>query len=81
MPWEDRIRTRHQPSHTPTTTPTTAPYRAITADSRTIIRRIWERWVPTARSIPNSWWRSVVDNASVLTMPSTAMTTLSASSA
>jgi hypothetical protein len=41
--------------------------------SRTIVRS-FRRLRPTARSVPTSRVRSMTDNASVLTMPSTAMT-------
>ena len=61
--------------------PSTAPSTAITTDSSRIISRSCRRLTPIARSSPISRVRSMTESASVLTMPSTAMTTAKTSSA
>jgi hypothetical protein len=62
-------------------TPRTAPITAVMSASPRMIWRICRRDAPTARSSPISRVRSYTDSASVLTMPSRAMSTDSASSA
>ena len=59
----------------------TAPKKLMTIDSQRIIRRTCLRSVPTARSIPISRVRSMIDRARVLTTPKMAMITLSPSRA
>ena len=61
--------------------PMMAPKSAICTDSTVIIVRIWPRCVPTARSMPISWRRSITPRVRVLIIPSTAMMTARASSA
>ena len=43
-------------------------------DSQRTVARSWLRVIPTARSRPSSRLRSMIDSASVLAMPKSAMT-------
>ena len=52
---------------------------AVITDSARTIRRTCRRHMPTARSMPSSRVRSCTDSASVLTIPSSATMTDSAS--
>ena len=61
------------PNTTPMAMPSRPPKTAITTDSSRIMRRVWRRLVPTARSRPISRVRSITDSARVLMMPSAAM--------
>ena len=70
-----RPRTRVTPTCMPTATPSTPPITAMITDSHRIMARSWRRDIPTARARPSSRVRSTIDSASVLTMPSTAMST------
>ena len=63
------------------TIPITAPNVARMTDSDRIIARTWGRRMPTARSRPISLVRSSTDSISVFTMPMSAISTASASSA
>ena len=63
----------------PRAAPLTAPISEITADSQRTIARTWLRVMPTARSRPSSRVRSKTESASVLTMPSRAISTASRS--
>ena len=65
----------------PISMPMTAPKTAICTASNVIMVRTWRRWVPTARSIPISWRRSITPKVKVLTIPRMAMITASASKA
>jgi hypothetical protein len=75
-----RVETNATPKPTPIVRPSTAPKTEITTDSGRTMRRNCHRVMPTARSRPISLVRSITDSASVLTMPSTAMTSDRASS-
>jgi hypothetical protein len=57
------------------------PKTAVSTDSTVTVPASWSRPSPTARSRPISRVRSMTDRASVFTMPSTAITTESPSSA
>ena len=63
----------------PSGRPSAAPIRAVITLSCRIIRRVWRRVIPTARSIPSSRVRSKTDSASVFTIPKRLMITESAS--
>ena len=65
----------------PSVTPVKAPKKLITIDSQRIIVRTCLRSIPTARSIPISRVRSMIDSARVLITPKIAMITLSPSRA
>ncbi len=68
------VRWNNTPKIVPSTTPMTAPTSEIVTASRRTMERNCERARPTARSRPISRVRSMTDSASVLMMPSTAMT-------
>jgi len=73
-------RTSAQPKNTPIAKPRTVPCKATITDSQRIVLRSWQRVIPTARITPSSRVRSKIDRASVLPMPSSAMTIASARS-
>ena len=58
----------------PTTMPTTAPNVDTMIASQRTVRRVWRLFMPTARIRPISLVRSNTPRASVIEMPSTAMT-------
>ena len=61
------------PNTTPMTRPRNVPSRAMITDSQRTLERSWRRVMPTARSSPSSWRRSMIDSPSVLAMPNRAM--------
>jgi hypothetical protein len=74
IPWFFWARTSAQPKNTPTSRPRSVPCEAMITDSKRIVVRSWRRVIPTARITPSSRVRSKIDRASVLPMPSSAMT-------
>src|SRR4051812_17694334 len=80
-PWSASGRETISENTTPSTVPRTAPMPAVITDSQVTTQRTWLLLMPTARSIPSSRVRSWIESASVLTMPSSATITDSASSA
>ncbi len=67
MPRSARSKTAARPS--PTGIPSAAPRSAVITASCLIIRRVWRRVMPTARSIPISRVRSKTVRTSVFTIP------------
>ena len=65
---------RATPISVPTTMPTTAPNVDTMIASQRTVRRVWRLFIPTARIRPISRVRSNTPRASVIEMPSTAMT-------
>ena len=75
MPSSASAPTIAQPKNTPMPSPSAVPNRAMITDSQRTDDRTCARLMPTARSRPSSRFRSWIDSASVLAMPSRAMTT------
>ena len=73
--------TSASPIRVPMTIPITAPNVARITDSDRIIARTCGRRMPTARSSPISLVRSSTESMSVFTIPMSAISTASASSA
>ena len=81
MPSPSSAFTIAHPKPVPIARPSVVPSRAMIVASQRTAARICERVIPTARSKPSSRVRSKIDSASVLAMPSRAMTIASASRA
>ena len=80
MPWSASAVTSAQPKKTPISRPSTVPCRAMITDSQRMTDFSWLLVIPTARNSPSSRVRSKMDSASVLPMPSRAMTIANPSS-
>ena len=65
----ESARSKSSASPSPTGIPSAAPISAVITASCRIIRRVWRRVIPTARSIPISRVRSNTVRISVFTIP------------